>query len=374
VSVDEGAAVNIDLAAGTVAYQQKVWDTGTLEPGEHEVKIWYDTTNVSGKYISVEAFDVEGNLTQAYFTSRYEQDDPRFLNTGAWYVGTSASASGGDYKLGGPGSSITVNFIGTRLDWIATLGPVMGKAMVSVDGKTPTQVDLESGGDVFQSLVWSTGLLTSGKHVVEISWDEVDWADKFISVDAFDVVGTVPWEVTLTSAQALWVEQRLAGLSYRPGAVDGVFDTKTTSAVIAFQKWEGLTRDGKITATVLNRLAVATRPKPSKSGATDPWIEVNKAKQVLLYCKGGAVVWTVPVSTGAAKYMVTPSKTYKVTRKTLETSPRYHPLYISTTLLAIHGYPSVPTYPASHGCVRTHYWDQDALYPLIAVGTYVYIY
>jgi lipoprotein-anchoring transpeptidase ErfK/SrfK len=154
-----------------------------------------------------------------------------------------------------------------------------------------------------------------------------------------------------------------------------VFDTKTKGAVIAFEKWEGLTRDGVVSATVLNRLVTASRPKPSKSGATNPWIEVNKSRQVLLYCKNGAVVWTIPVSTGSASVgIVTPSGTYYVHRKTLESSPRYLPLYISTTLLAIHGYTNVPTYPASHGCVRTLYWDQDALYPLIAVGTYVYIY
>jgi hypothetical protein len=34
----------------------------------------------------------------------------------------------------------------------------------------------------------------------------------------------------------------------------------------------------------------------------------------------------------------------------------------------------VPTSPASHGCIRTQTWDQDALQPLIAVGTAVYIY
>ena len=84
------------------------------------------------------------------------------------------------------------------------------------------------------------------------------------------------------------------------------------------------------------------------------------------------------MSTGSASVgIATPSGTFKVTHKTLETNPRYLPLYISnypSSLLAIHGYPNVPTYPASHGCVRTQTWDQDALQPLIAVGTYVYIY
>ena len=127
-----------------MAYQQKVWDTGTLSAGDHEVKIWYDASNASGKFISVDAVDLEGSLTKAYFTTRYEQDDPRFLNTGLWYVGTSAPASAGNYKFGGTGTGITVNFTGVRLDWVATFGPTMGIADVSVDGKTPVQIDLFS--------------------------------------------------------------------------------------------------------------------------------------------------------------------------------------------------------------------------------------
>ena len=86
--------------------------------------------------------------------------------------------------------------------------------------------------------------------------------------------------------------------------------------------------------------STATRPKPTKAGATNPWIEVNKTKQVLLYCKDGAVVWTLPVSTGSASVgIVTPSGTYKVTRKTLETSPRYLPaVYLDDAA----GHPRLP--------------------------------
>jgi lipoprotein-anchoring transpeptidase ErfK/SrfK len=42
--------------------------------------------------------------------------------------------------------------------------------------------------------------------------------------------------------------------------------------------------------------------------------------------------------------------------------------------LAIHGYPSVPATRASHGCIRTQIWDQRELFPLIPVGTVVYVY
>jgi lipoprotein-anchoring transpeptidase ErfK/SrfK len=41
---------------------------------------------------------------------------------------------------------------------------------------------------------------------------------------------------------------------------------------------------------------------------------------------------------------------------------------------AIHGYPSVPVYPASHGCVRVPIWVAPRLFSLIQYGTAVYIY
>jgi hypothetical protein len=191
------------------------------------------------------------------------------------------------------------------------------------------------------------------------------------------VLGSLPAPGTFTSAEIKWVEQRLADLSYLPGTIDGVVDNKTKGAIIAFQKWEGLTRNGQLSAAVWDRLQIASRPKPSKSGATNPWIEVNKAKQVLLYCKNGAVVYTLHVCTGSASVgIVTPSGTFTIRSKALTTSSMYHPMYFrpSPSKIAIHGYASVPTSPASHGCVRTQNWDQDVLYPLVSVGTYLYIY
>jgi lipoprotein-anchoring transpeptidase ErfK/SrfK len=44
------------------------------------------------------------------------------------------------------------------------------------------------------------------------------------------------------------------------------------------------------------------------------------------------------------------------------------------THYAIHGFPSVPTYPASHGCVRVPIWIADWLYQQSPVGERVYVY
>ena len=92
-----------------------------------------------------------------------------------------------------------------------------------------------------------------------------------------------------SGADVLWLEQRLTDLTYRPGSVDGVFDKRTYQAVLAFEKWEGLARDGVVGAKVWSRLLSAVSPSPSRSGS-GTWLEVNKAKQVLLYVQDGIVV------------------------------------------------------------------------------------
>ncbi len=62
VSLDGGPAQSIDLARSAVAYQQNVWDTGTLASGPHIVSISYDPTNAAGKFVSLDAVDVAGTL------------------------------------------------------------------------------------------------------------------------------------------------------------------------------------------------------------------------------------------------------------------------------------------------------------------------
>jgi stage II sporulation protein D len=62
VSVDGKTAVKVDLARSSVAYQQRVWSTGTLSSGVHTVKVWWYSGNKTGKYINVDAFEVKGTL------------------------------------------------------------------------------------------------------------------------------------------------------------------------------------------------------------------------------------------------------------------------------------------------------------------------
>ena len=54
----------------------------------------------------------------------------------------------------------------------------------------------------------------------------------------------------------------------------------------------------------------------------------------------------------------------------------YRPKYFHTDGIAVHGYPSVPPYPASHGCVRVTnpaidwIWENDVM----PIGVDVWVY
>jgi hypothetical protein len=374
VSVDGGTPQSVDLASGATAYRQKVWDTGPLTLADHEVKIWWDASSASGRYITVDAFDVLGSLRQAYAWHRYEQTDFRLLYSGSWSTSTALGAFRGSYKQTSSASaSLDFIFAGRQFEWVATTGPTMGKAEISVDGAPAVIVDLLSDTTLDQQKVWSSPVLPDGYHRVQIRVSAASTSGAYINIDAVDVRGSLPGVSTVAAAKTMWAEQRLRELSYLPGVVNGVFDSRTRGAVIAFEKWEGLPRDGVIGATVWARLHTATRPRPTRTGTTDPWIEIDKTKQVLLFCKNGAVVYTIPVSTGSASVgMITPSGTFSIISKTPPREHLYYPMAI-TSGIAIHGYPTVPTYPASHGCIRTQNWDQDVLYPLTPLRTRVYI-
>jgi lipoprotein-anchoring transpeptidase ErfK/SrfK len=184
-------------------------------------------------------------------------------------------------------------------------------------------------------------------------------------------------------AAVAWLEQKLTSLTYRPGLVDGVFDQKTYQAVIAFQKWEGLTRDGKVNTDEWAKLVSAVKPTAARAGTlTGTWVEVDKPRQVLLVVQEGVVIKTLPVSTGSASVgIITPSGDFTILmRKPGFPWPGhvYDPCFFlnhpKVGWAAVHGYPTVPVYPASHGCVRVCMWDMTDLYPQLPVGTKLIIY
>jgi lipoprotein-anchoring transpeptidase ErfK/SrfK len=101
-------------------------------------------------------------------------------------------------------------------------------------------------------------------------------------------------------------------------------------------------------------------------------LEIDKSRQVLFEVDGGRVVRVVHVSTGATGN--TPVGRWHVYSKVVGWSwVLWYPMYFLRGF-AIHGYPSVPPYPASHGCVRTPMWIAPTLFATNSYGESVYVY
>lgn len=190
----------------------------------------------------------------------------------------------------------------------------------------------------------------------------------------------------LSKEEILEAEQRLWDLGYWAGAVDGKFDSDSRHALIAFQKVERRSRTGKLTLLELNALRNASRPIPRDTNYAH--VEIDLERQVLfLINEDREIQWILPVSTGNGELYMdhgqihrarTPTGTFKVQRKIKgwrlsSLGLLYYPSYIVNGI-AIHGSLSIPTRPASHGCIRVPMYAAKELSALMPVGMEVVIY
>jgi lipoprotein-anchoring transpeptidase ErfK/SrfK len=177
---------------------------------------------------------------------------------------------------------------------------------------------------------------------------------------------------TRDGAETKRAQERLLELGFWVQAADGDYGLTTRQAVMAFQKYYGLTTDGVLgdeTAAALSE--VDERPRGRADAGT--LVEIDKGLQLLFFIIDGKVEWILNVSTGSEIPYIEPDQNTpgeflsgdSVTRNGLHDVYRqraegwwegdlgeiYRPKYF-TGGIAVHGSNHVPDYPASHGCVR----------------------
>jgi lipoprotein-anchoring transpeptidase ErfK/SrfK len=158
------------------------------------------------------------------------------------------------------------------------------------------------------------------------------------------------------------------------------------TALIAFQKWEGRKVTGRFNREEFDAIMSANAPQAKDPGYKH--VEVDLDRQVLLLTDNDGVVTKVlPVSTGSNRnyreksmsgLAYTPRGRFRIYAKISgwRRSPLgllYYPNYFSDGL-AIHGNPSVPNDPQSHGCVRIPMSAAIDVARQTPVGTIVLIY
>lgn len=183
------------------------------------------------------------------------------------------------------------------------------------------------------------------------------------------------------------LQRALAALGYWLGEPDGEFGYLTEQAVIALQKAARLATDGRVGPRTKDALVRAVRPAPRRAVGTG--IEIDLAHQLLLYVQDGILRYIFNTSTGSgttywlggrSHVAVTPIGEFDVYREVngADVSPLgvlWRPKYFVGGV-AIHGYPDVPTYAASHGCVRLTNAAMNFVWAagIAPLGTSVWVY
>ena len=170
--------------------------------------------------------------------------------------------------------------------------------------------------------------------------------------------------------------RKLRSLNFHVPPPSQSYTTSVRDAVIAFQKVSGLRRTGAMGQTDWKTLAKLKPVQATRKGSPNR-IEVDKTRQILIKVRKGKVMGVLHTSTGRTGN--TPEGVHKIRWKAPQTSTWLGPGLLYRTLtfwgnsFAIHGWKSVPTSPASSGCVRIPMWAADWLYDRSPVGETVIV-
>ncbi|WP_300007564.1 L,D-transpeptidase family protein [Pseudonocardia sp.] len=164
--------------------------------------------------------------------------------------------------------------------------------------------------------------------------------------------------------EVLALQERLDSLGYWLGEPDGAFGTLTEQAVYALQGAAALSRDGIVGPATSAALDAGTRPRARSGSGTVT--EIDRDAGLISFVRDGQVQLVLHTSTGtfepyrfAGRSLLadTPGGSFTVSWavdgvRDGSLGELYRPRYFHPDGIAVHGYPSVPAYPASHGCAR----------------------
>jgi peptidoglycan hydrolase-like protein with peptidoglycan-binding domain len=156
--------------------------------------------------------------------------------------------------------------------------------------------------------------------------------------------------------------------------VTGYYDDGTARGVLAFRKTNGLGRDGYATNDVFAMLMRGQGAFRLRHPEAGKHVEFDWSRQVLVLARGGRAYRTYHTSSGTP---ATPTVfgSYRFYLQTPGTNSKgmVHSSYFIGGY-AIHGYASVPNYPASHGCLRVPIPNALSIFNWIDIGDPIFTY
>jgi hypothetical protein len=155
----------------------------------------------------------------------------------------------------------------------------------------------------------------------------------------------------------------------------GVFDEGTGRALIAYRKMTGMNRTAYAGRRVFELLAHGAGGFRVRYRGDGRHVEANLTKQVLAEIDPAGRVQAVYTMSSGKPSTPTVVGRFRVYMKTPGTNSEG--MVDSNYFIrgyAIHGYAEVPTYAASHGCLRVPIPDAAGIYSWVREGTPVDVY
>ncbi len=152
------------------------------------------------------------------------------------------------------------------------------------------------------------------------------------------------------------------------------FGGKTARGVLAYRKVNGMSRSYRAGAGLVKSAFSGKGEYHVIHPGAGEHLEAPLSKQVLVFAKGDKPFAVYPISSGKSS---TPTVTGHFTFIRQEPGYNSHGMYYSFYFYggyAVHGYESVPDYPASHGCIRTFIADQPEIYDRINFGEEIFVF
>ncbi len=168
-------------------------------------------------------------------------------------------------------------------------------------------------------------------------------------------------------------KKSMAGLGYAAGG-GSCFSGRLGREVLAYRKVNGMARTERAGRGLVQDVFGGRGSYHVRYPDAGEHAEVSLDKQVLVLTRGDKPFAIYPVSTGKPS---TPTVTghYNFYRREpgYNSEGMYYSFYWHNGY-AVHGYAEVPTYAASHGCVRTFIADQPRIYYQLSYGESIFVF
>ena len=268
VYLDGVKKATINLGASTASYRVKVWSTGTLAHGNHKVEIIRSTSNVAGKFMTLDAVDVTGSIS-ALLPPTVTSLTP---SSGRISGGTSVTITGTGFT-----DVSAVTFDGTAAATFTVHSPTQITAFTPAHAQGTADVSVTAHG-------WANTDTSKDDY----SYSDISLAARFEQTDPH-IVYEGAWET--------YVKTAASGASY------GRSKTSGASAIIHF------------TGTRLDWIAM----KGTTAGIADVYLD--GAKKATINLAASIASYRIKVwSTGALVYG---SHTVEIVRSASSTATRY---------------------------------------------------